>query len=324
MTIADIRVHAASLPAPLLAALRAGVWKGNLRYRRGPEVEEGWSGQVQLNRAEILLPGLAEPLRVRSAVARLDGAKLWVDKMTARIGAVDLQGDYRYEPGALRPHRFRLTIPKADAAELERLLTPALRRDQGFLARALGIGKAEIPDWLVQRFVEGTVDIGALTIGETTLDGVRSRVRWDGPRVEFSGVEARLENGTGYGRLRVNLLGRVPAYRIDFHADSVDFKGGKVDADGVIETSGTGRELLARLRSEGSFTGHGFDFCRNASGGFRLEASRLRLTELQMQVGSDLYIGRGATQDDGRLLLQLSSGAKQMRVSGPLAQLAVE
>ena len=55
-----------------------------------------------------------------------------------------------------------------------------------------------------------------------------------------------------------------------------------------------------------------------------MEGSRLRLTELQMQVGSDLYIGRGATQDDGRLLLQLSSGAKQMRLTGPLAQLVVE
>ena len=97
-----------------------------------------------------------------------------------------------------------------------------------------------------------------------------------------------------------------------------------VDADGVIETSGMGRELMARLRSEGSFTGRGFDFCRSATGCYRLEGPRLRLTELQMQVGSELYIGRGSTQDDGRLLLQLSSGAKQMRITGPLAQLVVE
>jgi hypothetical protein len=324
MTIADIRSHAARLPAPLLAALRTGVWKGSLRYRRGPDIAEGWSGQVQLNRAEIPLPGLAEPLRVRSASARLDGAKLWVDRMIARIGAIDLQGDYRYEPGAVRPHKVRLSIAKADASELERLLAPALRRDPGFLARALGIGKAEIPEWLAQRFVEGTVDIGTLTIGDTIVSGVRSRVRWDGARIEFANAEAHLENGSGYGRLRVDLLGRTPSYRLDYHADSVDFKGGKVDADGVIETSGMGRELMARLRSEGSFTGRGFDFCRSATGCYRLEGSRLRLTELQMQVGSELYIGRGSTQDDGRLLLQLSSGAKQMRITGPLAQLVVE
>ena len=103
MTIAAIRTQAARLPAPLLEALRAGVWKGKLRYQRGPDIEEGWSGQVQLAKAEIALPGLAEPLRVRSATARLDGAKLWVDKMIARVGAIDLQGDYRYEPGASAP-----------------------------------------------------------------------------------------------------------------------------------------------------------------------------------------------------------------------------
>jgi hypothetical protein len=324
MTVADIRSHAASLAAPLLAGLRTGVWKGNLRYRRGPDSEEGWSGQVQLNRSEILLPGLAEPLRVRSAAVRLEGARLSVDKMTARAGAIDLQGDYRYEPGAARPHRFRISIPKADAAELERLLAPTLRRDQGFLARTLGIGRAEIPDWLGQRFAEGTLLIDSLTVGDTELTGVRSRVRQDGSRIEFSSAEARLENGAAYGRLRVELQGRVPSYRIDFHADSVDFKGGKVDADGVIEAAGTGRDLLARVRSEGSFTGRGFDFCRSATGCYRLEGQRLRLTELQMQVGSELFIGRGATQDDGRLLLQLSSGAKQMRISGPLAQLVVE
>ena len=42
-----------------------------------------------------MLPGLAEPLYVRSAAARLDGARLWVDKMIARVGETDLAGDYR-------------------------------------------------------------------------------------------------------------------------------------------------------------------------------------------------------------------------------------
>ena len=150
MTIAAIRTHAARLPAPLLQALSSGVWKGTLRYRRGPDIQEGWSGQVQLAKAELDLPGLAEPLRLRSATARLDGAKLWVDKMIARVGPVDIAGDYRYEPDAVRPHRFHLTIPAIDAAELERLLMPTLRRDQGFLARTLGFGRAEIPDWLAR------------------------------------------------------------------------------------------------------------------------------------------------------------------------------
>ena len=328
MTIAAIRNQAARLPAPLLEALSAGVWKGALRYHRGPQSGDSnggnWSGQVQLSQAEFPLPGLAEPLHVRSATARLDGAKLWVDKMVAQVGDVDLQGDYRYEPGALHPHRFRLTIPAIDAAELERLLLPTLQRNRGFLERTLGIGKTEVPDWLATRFMDGTVQIGRLSLGPTELSRVRARVRWSGARVELLDVEAGVEGGAAYGRVSADLAGRVPVYKMDFHLDSYDFEGGKIDADGVIGTRGTGNQLLSQIRSQGSFSGRGLDIGQTVSGCYLLEGPRLRFTELQLQVGPDLFIGRGAMQDDGRLLLQLSSGARQLRVTGTLAQLVVE
>jgi hypothetical protein len=244
--------------------------------------------------------------------------------MIARIGDVDLQGEYRYEPGAPHPHRFRLTIPRADASELERLLMPTLRHDEGFLSRTLGIGTAAAPDWLASRFMDGTVQIGKLTVGEKELSRIHARVRWSGTRVELLAVEARVENGSAYGRVGVDISGRLPAYRIDFHLDSLDFEGGKVDADGAIATSGTGHQLLQRIRSQGSFTGRDLEIGQTASGCYLLEGPRLRLTELQLQVGPDLFVGRGAMQDDGRLLLQLSSGARQLRVTGTLAQLVVE
>jgi hypothetical protein len=270
MTIAAIRDQAARLPAPLLAALSAGVWKGALRYHRAPQsrdsnAAEGWSGQIQLSQAEIPLPGLAEPLHVKSATARLDGAKLWVDKMVARVGGVDLQGEYRYEPGAIRPHRFRLNIPAIEGAELERLLLPTLRRNQGFLERTLGIGKTAVPEWLATRFMDGTVQIGRLTLGATELRRVRARVRWSGAWVELLGVEAGVEGGAAYGRVSADLAGRVPIYRMDFHRDSFDFEGGKIDADGVIGTSGAGSQLLSQMRSQGSFSGRGLDIGQTVS-----------------------------------------------------------
>jgi hypothetical protein len=137
-------------------------------------------------------------------------------------------------------------------------------------------------------------------------------------------IEAHVENGAAYGRVWVDLAGRAPAYRTNFHLDSVDFKGGKIDAEGVIHAEGTGGDLLAGMRSEGSFTGRALDICKSASGCYRLEWPRLRFTELQLMVGPDLFVGRGATQGDGRLLLQLSSGAKQMKLTGTLAQLIAE
>ena len=122
----------------------------------------------------------------------------------------------------------------------------------------------------------------------------------------------------------VDLTGRAPVYRTNFHLDSVDFQGGKIDAEGVIHAAGTGADLLAGIHSEGSFTGRALDICKTASACYRLEWPRLRFTELQLMIGPDLFTGRGATLGDGRVLLQLSSGAKQMKVTGTLAQLIVE
>jgi len=38
----------------------------------------------------------------------------------------------------------------------------------------------------------------------------------------------------------------------------------------------------------------------------------------------ETYTGRGATQDDGSLIILLSNGAKEMRMTGTLAKLKVE
>jgi hypothetical protein len=112
-----------------------------------------------------------------------------------------------------------------------------------------------------------------------------------------------------------------------------DWQAGKLDADGTLETSGTGRQLLANLTSEGNFTGAGLDFgtpdpWRGVSGSYNLawlqNVPRLRLTGLNLRTEDDTYTGRGATQDDGRLVILLTSGTREMRVSGTLAKLKVE
>ena len=45
---------------------------------------------------------------------------------------------------------------------------------------------------------------------------------------------------------------------------------------------------------------------------------------MSLRTEDETYTGRGATQDDGRLLILLTSGAKEMRMSGTLAKLKVE
>jgi len=110
------------------------------------------------------------------------------------------------------------------------------------------------------------------------------------------------------------------------------WQAGKLDGQGVIETSGTGLQLVTHLTADGTFTGTGFDFGgltgRAVSGNYSLAwgltAPRLRLTALNLRTDDDTYTGRGATQDDGRLLVLLSDGSKELRVSGPWDKLRLE
>jgi hypothetical protein len=139
-----------------------------------------------------------------------------------------------------------------------------------------------------------------------------------------------MENGTITGQLTANLRGASPTYRLVSHWLAVDCRAGKMDADATLETSGTGAELLANLRSEGTFNGRAVELAslpafKTVSGSYKLvwsrNAPRLQFTDVQVATGGEVYTGRGATQEDGRILVQLSNGAKEMRLTGTLAQL---
>ena len=52
-----------------------------------------------------------------------------------------------------------------------------------------------------------------------------------------------------------------------------------------------------------------------------VELGRLRLSTLNLRTDDEIYTGRGATQEDGRLLVLLTSGGKEMRMTGTLAKL---
>jgi hypothetical protein len=111
------------------------------------------------------------------------------------------------------------------------------------------------------------------------------------------------------------------------------WQAGKLDLDAAVDTFGTGTQLLANLTAEGAFTGANLELSglpplRAAAGSYNLSwwqsGPRLQLTGLNLRTDEDTYTGRGATQGDGRLLVLLSSGAKEMRMSGTLAKLKVE
>jgi hypothetical protein len=252
-----------------------------------------------------------------------------VDQMVASAGKVAFRGDYRHEPGLARPDRVRLRTTKVDAADLEAELLPSLRRDRSLIARALG--RSSVPDWMKDRAVEGTVQVDDLVLGGTHLANVRAGLRWDVARVELDGLQAKLDKAAISGRVIIGLRGPQPTYRLTGKVKGLNWQSGKLDAEGTVETSGVGAELLGNLKSEATFTGSALDFgatlpWRTLSGSCNLAWSpRLHVTDLSLKTAEDeTYTGKGAAQEDGRLVILLSNGAKEMRMTGTLANLKVE
>jgi len=329
MKVESLRAQVALAAVPWLEQVRSGQWSGALHYHYGVDLS-GWTGRLTLRDAEIPVPGLADPLQLASANAQIEGARVVLDHIQAQVGTSGFVGSYTYEPGLAHPHRVRLRSPKLDAAALEAEWMPTLRRNPGLLARALG--RSNLPDWLKQRSVDGTIQVDDLSIAGAHLSNVRAHVLWDVTRVQFDDLQAKFEKTAITGAIAVNLRGTRPAYRLDAKVKGLNWQAGKLDGVAAAETSGTGLQLVTNLTVEGTFSGSGLDFGgltgRAVSGNYSLAwgltAPRLRLTAINLRSDDDTYTGHGATQDDGRLVVMLTDGVKDVRVSGPWDRLKLE
>jgi hypothetical protein len=327
MKVASLRAQVALAAVPWLEQVQSGQWSGDLHYRYEPG-KAGWTGQLDLTGAQIPVPGMADPIQLASGHAQIDGARVVLDHLNAQAGKVAFTGEYRYEPGMARPHRVRLRLEKLDAEELEAELMPTLQRNTSLIARALG--RAGLPDWLKQRGVDGTLQVDDLLVAGAHIGKLRARLLWDAARVELDGLQASLDLAAITGKLAISLRGARPSYKWTGKVKGLNWQSGRVDAEGTLDTSGLGAQLLANLKVEGTFSGSALDFgtpapWRNVSGSYNMAWSpRLRLTGLNLRMEDENYTGRGGAQDDGRLVILLTSGAKQMRMSGTLANLRVE
>jgi hypothetical protein len=330
MKVESLRAQVALAAVPWFEQVQSGRWSGQLRYRREAG-KGGWTGDLQVTEAQIAVPQLSNPLQLASAHAQIDGARVVLHHIKGQAGKVLFTGEYRYEPGTSRPHHVRLRADEVDAAELEAELMPVLRRSRSLLARALG--RASMPDWLEQTEADGALQIDDLMLAGTHLEKVRARLVWDAARVDLEGLQANLDHAAVTGKLAIDLRGTRPAYKLTGSLKGLPWQSGKVDAEGTMETSGTGLQLLANLKSEGAFTGANVDLgaltlCRAVSGNYALTwpqaTPQWRLTGLNMRTADEVYTGSGGTQDDGRVVILLTNGSKEMRMSGPLAKLKVE
>ena len=322
MSVADMRSFGLAA-IPMLDQTRQGTWRGWARYRGGE-----WSGEYDLLNARIPVDGLADPLRLQSASVKLDGIRAAVSKIRAHIGEIAFTGEYHWDPNAVHPHKFAIAVEDADTAEVLRLLAPTLVRERGFLARTLRLGAAPAPEWLKNRRADGTISIGSLTVGDTTLSLNQARLLWDGALVRLAGVDGNwlstnLAGASFAGDIEADLSGGTPGYRLDGKFSNVPYKGGRVDFEGSLDGAGEGLALLDSLHAEGHLRAHSIAFSADAdfpfaSACFEFQSTRWKFGSVEVMQGGETYYGNGASQSDGKLVLDLLKGSRSVRFSGPL------
>lgn len=319
-------------PIPVIEDLRQGSWKGWIAYQRTAETPAVWSGQYELQNAVVEVPGLASPIRIASASVQMTDGDIQITRMRGRAGMVKFDGDYRYQAAAAHPERLRIAIPELQLAEAERLMLPALRRSEGFLARAFRRNQP-MPKWLENRDAEINLQVLALTNGETPLGDLRAHAVWHGAAINISSLEWRMDDTRASGKVTVNLAKAEPSYVLDGTMENFDYRSGQLDVDGEFETSGTGPGLLLNLRSSGTFEGRGIVLgpdaeMRTVSGSYRASTAngipRLVLSNVQVSQGTDTLVGQGSSQPDGHLVLDLMSGRRPVRLTGMLLPLHLE
>jgi hypothetical protein len=303
---------------PFLESCRQGTLRGSLRFLRDG-TDAAWSGQFEIRNARIDVDGMKDPVRLTSAAVTVAGPRLLVTQIRGRAGSVPFTGTFhRDRPG--KPDRITLEIADAELSELQSLFLPALRRDAGLLAR-FRLRAAQIPEWLRSRHVDAAVRINKLTVGDREWTVDAARVVWDGTSVEVNGVSAQQEDAAIAGRFTIDLHGQSPRYLASGRLENLEFRGGTLTIEGTADTRGLGEDWLDGLRASGEFTGENLTLApdaqfRTISGAFEAQpGGRLKLSGIQAAQGLDAYSGQGATQSDGRLVLELTTGKRQVRVA---------
>jgi hypothetical protein len=318
---------------PLFSRIRAGSWSGTLHLRWKPGVPPAWAGTIELTRGRVLLPALAVPVVALQGRVVLDGDSVRLERASARLGNLELEGAYGYQPRSKRPHRLRLRVPEISGAELEHLFGPALPRPRGLLARTLGLRREDRLPWMHDWHATAEIEAGSFTVAGVEFRNVRARVFWDEDRVEVTWVTAQVERGRFEGYARATLSSPGPAYQVGGQFHGVRWRGGVLEGDGLLRTSGVGPQLLVNLSVSGSFSAHGIELApeasfRTVSGCYemlwRSSKPHLRLTCLRLWSEPEAWLGHGETDRDGRLLLAFARGREQLRMSGTLAPLRLE
>lgn len=328
--IAELKSMAPDVP--LLHQFDQGVWRGALSFRRIPGKPDEWQGQIDVADAVARFTGLSDPA-VLSFSASLEPSRATVRGIRGKIGKVPFTGDYRFDQSAPRPHRVNLVMERASIDEIERLLKPSLERARGLLSR-LTFAKTAEPEWFAQRRVDGTLRIGSLSVGKMTWNAVTAKLEWSGASARLSNISASWGEASLTGDLQMDLGASRPRYAISAAIGNLAYRGGTISLDGKLTTEGLGTAVVSNATGAGQFSAEHLQFSPETSFDqaegeyeFSVEGQRpkMKLANLKIHQAGDSLLGQGATQPDGKLLLELTtSGRRQLRMIGSLTPATLE
>ncbi|MFL6353822.1 MAG: AsmA family protein [Bryobacteraceae bacterium] len=308
-----------------LAALKKGDLTGRLTYEYDESETPLWSGQINFANATLVPPGLAVPLTQSAGRISFDHSTFNLQHFSASLGEKKVRGDYYYSALLTHPERLHLRVPSADLAEIEAALEATLR-PPGLLAR-LRLGRRAVPPWLATRNMEADVIVDEFSVDSFNLGSLRSHLIWQGTTLEFNSVQLNLAAGSVAARGTLNLAAYSPLYRFAVTATGFGWRGGRLNADGTVETSGTGLDAVRNLRAAGTFSGQDVTLSPEDAFGklsglfeFSFDAGwpNLRLSKIQASEGENAWVGEAASQSDGKLIFDLENADGRRRVISTL------
>lgn len=296
-------MKALGLRAEWVEDLIAGQIRGALTVAQiGMEVPQ-WKGQLELRNAELGVPELALPVKIAAASVVWQQERLVIPALKASAGGMSWAGSYRYELGAVRPHRLLIDADVIEMADLERLLGPVWK-GKGFFSRAMGIDEKKESGG-------AEIEVKAKRIG--VLENVRASVWREGEKVTVSSVTGEWHNGkikaAGVVRLGgdVELTGTVTA---------LPWEGGTVESDWRLTGKGP---LIARGAAK--LTGGLADWL---SGAYRWDSNgRVAITAPEASIDGRKVQGKVTGPAEGPLTVEFADAPK-LRITGRPFTVTVE
>ncbi len=315
-----------------LSALRNGDIIGHFSYLHtaadaGPPGNPAlpvWSGQFELSDATLSVPGLGVPLEHARGKASFGASSFELDHLTATLGSRAVHASYRYNLLARHPEHVRVEFPSADLSELQALLGSDKRHAGlwarlGFLGRSLGA--APLPNWLIARNLEGDLTVDHLSAEGQPLGLLNTHFVWRASQLEFRDLTLNLAEGRITANGAVDFGSYLPHWQFSASVSDYPWSGGLLNAEGNFSSAGSGKDLLRKLAASGSFNAQDLTLAangsfENVSGLFRFSFAEgwpdLRLSGIQAIQNGDLWSGEGATQSDGKLLVDLAHEGRQV------------